>query len=460
MAARLEPVYLANVLLYIDDPDTITDFPFVSKRCREATFVLRVNPAELGYDPQVVLRLFPNINTLVVSELSNLDEIEVLPDTVTGIVVQSVCPDDIPDEVVPFVDRIVEIRSSVITNTPADFTQFSHLERLRLDGVPERVVLPEHRLRRLTVGGWDTAWVEPLEVFPPECAEQIVFVFDSSLSVYRAKEWELPPNVRIFSSEIGYHVSPSDFYPWPSGWERNEIRVTDYFGLAELRAFNEQLPIPYTCIDLSFDSTLPEFDISFLTDIAALGIKHLKDATLTLPKSVVELTLERNTQRVTLSGTENLVCLRATDQSVIVPPCPKLRFLHWCGKTLSEQTFPFPVTDFPALFSLNVKTERIDPGFRFPTQLKVLRLKVSDGSVDVALLTPLTRLQELTIDVDKDSDPLDLSGLTALTELDANKSPISQLPTSLVECTALLPSGFDCSHLTRLKRMRVPYGSN
>ena len=41
MSIKLEPVYLTNVLLYIDSLDTIKTFISVSKHCREASLILK-----------------------------------------------------------------------------------------------------------------------------------------------------------------------------------------------------------------------------------------------------------------------------------------------------------------------------------------------------------------------------------------------------------------------------------
>ena len=65
---------------------------------------------------------------------------------------------------------------------------------------------------------------------------------------------------------------------------------------------------------------------------------------------------------------------------------------------------------------------RLDDGLAaLPTQLTSLDLKLTDDAVHDAVLAPLTRLQTLDVDIQND-DPLDLSGLTALTRLDANRS--------------------------------------
>ena len=69
MSARLEPVYLANVLLFFSDIERIKAFPFVSKNCYKATLVLKVNPAAFSDSPREILKYFPNINTMVVDDL-------------------------------------------------------------------------------------------------------------------------------------------------------------------------------------------------------------------------------------------------------------------------------------------------------------------------------------------------------------------------------------------------------
>ena len=98
--------------------------------------------------------------------------------------------------------------------------------------------------------------------------------------------------------------------------------------------------------------------------------------------------------------------------------------------------------------------ETIDPGFQFPIQLTTLKLMFK-GSADVALLTPLTRLRCLDIDVNEASDPLDLSGLTTLTLLNARWSPVSRLPMSLVNYKVNLRADTNLSHLTNLTSLSV-----
>ena len=88
MSIRLEPLYLANVLLFIKDNDTTKAFPLVSKRCHVAALTLKRNPEGFTNSPDQILRFFPNINTMVVATLSCFEGVQTLPDTVTSIVVK------------------------------------------------------------------------------------------------------------------------------------------------------------------------------------------------------------------------------------------------------------------------------------------------------------------------------------------------------------------------------------
>ena len=103
---RLEPIYLANVLLFVDDAETVAAFPLVSKSCREATLTLKVNPAAFSGSPRAILWRFPN-NTMVVNDLACLETSEPLPSTVTSVVVGSVDFKLLTDEQLRFADRVV-----------------------------------------------------------------------------------------------------------------------------------------------------------------------------------------------------------------------------------------------------------------------------------------------------------------------------------------------------------------
>ena len=264
-------------------------------------------------------------------------------------------------------------------------------------------------------------------------------------------EW-YPPHVRVFCSEVGEGVTPADFYSWFSS---GRITLTPAFGVDELRAFNEALPIPYNHVELTFETPCAACDVSFLTSVKTLNVKNFEGRTLTVPTGVVGLRLDERSERVTVSGTENLTSLNVNhldmaNQTTTTTPCPKLRQLRWNGETLGDETLPCPVSDLTTLSAMTVAVNHVDPAFRFPPLLHSLGLQVLDGSVDVAQLTPLTRLQELDINTDASKDPLDLSGMTTLTTLNARSSPVTRLPASLVTCNVTLWLHADLSPLTSL----------
>ena len=77
MATRLEPVFLTNVLLFIDDFETIRLFPFISPNCCEAMATIKTNPVGSYNIPvATTLRFFPNINTLRISNSRKLGDVE------------------------------------------------------------------------------------------------------------------------------------------------------------------------------------------------------------------------------------------------------------------------------------------------------------------------------------------------------------------------------------------------
>ena len=222
MPVRLEPAYLANVLLFVDDVETVKAFPFVSKSCLEATLTLKVNPGAFCFEPRSILKFFPNINTMVVESLMYFKKTDALPDTVTALVVQQLFSDDLTDSSIRVADRVVEIQgfSPVTDPHPTDSTFFANLKRLALNGVPDRLTLPSHTLKRLTVtpGQWDG---DLFARFPPECAEQVVIVFDSRRVFLEAKARPLPPNVRVFCNNVGEGIAPEDVFGW---WSREASR--------------------------------------------------------------------------------------------------------------------------------------------------------------------------------------------------------------------------------------------
>ena len=452
MAVRLEPVFLANVLLHVWDEDTVEAFPFVSKSCGTALRTLRINPPATDTDPALSLRFFPNINTIVVRDSCDLEDVDSLPDTVTAVVVLSPSPVRLTRGLLRYADRVVEIRGCWPDDEhAAKFACFPNLQRLTIDNLPCEVILPAHRLKRLTVRS-NQKDVDEFAALPLHCAEQIVLVYHWPEAFAKAKARQLPPHVRVFCCDLGEGVTPADFYTVPA-W--GHITLTPAFGVDELRAFNEVLPIPYNDIEMTFGTPCAACDVSFLTGVTRLDVSRLKRCTLAVPTSLVELRLDEQSRRVTVSGTENLTRLVVQNQSIRTTPCPRLEKLGWKGETLSESKLPFPVGDATSLSVLSLETTYVQRKFRLPTQLTSLRLAVFGEVFDSALLTPLTHLQELGIRVNSAADPLDLSGLTTLTCLGARGLPVLQPPTSLVEYTVELQSDTDFSPLTHLTSLSL-----
>ena len=90
MAIRLEPFYLANILLFIPDCETIKTFSFVSKNCHKAMLTLKVNPGKFNRSRTTILKFFPNINTMVLDSSERLGDIDTFPDTITSVVLERV----------------------------------------------------------------------------------------------------------------------------------------------------------------------------------------------------------------------------------------------------------------------------------------------------------------------------------------------------------------------------------
>ena len=209
MAVRLEPIFLANVLLFTDIT-AIWAFPFISKNAHEATLTLTVNPMAFSPSSRTILQYFPNINTIVVDDLRWFGVRETLPDTVTAIILKSVDfrPSHGPGFV--WVNRVVEVRG-YHSSAVVDLSLFPRLERVSLDDVPKSVVMPQHKLKRIRVVCRQR--LSPFLRFPADCAEQVVFIFQEEKEFQRAKMKHLPPNVRVFCSEGKKGVAPDEFFP-------------------------------------------------------------------------------------------------------------------------------------------------------------------------------------------------------------------------------------------------------
>ena len=165
---------------------------------------------------------------------------------------------------------------------------------------------------------------------------------------------------------------------------------------SDLRAFDEVLPFPYNTVELKAQAACAACDVSFLTGVTNLDVQGLERSALALPTSVVELTPNHETKRVTVSGTENVTSLGVWNPNVTLSPCPKLEAVSLGLEKLSAKKLPLPIADMTTVSSLRVEAEYVMPSFRLPTQLTSLDPKLSDDAVDDAVLAPLTRLQSST----------------------------------------------------------------
>ena len=114
---------------------------------------------------------------MVVDELPSFDERDELPDTVTALVVGFLHFEGLSEKQLRFADRVVEIQGFNSTDKhPTNFSIFPNLKRLTLAFDLEKLVLPTHKLKRLTVR-WERRFSGLVSLFPPKCAEQIVVTY-------------------------------------------------------------------------------------------------------------------------------------------------------------------------------------------------------------------------------------------------------------------------------------------
>ena len=110
MTTQLEPIFLANVLLYTDSLETVTSCAQMSSHGNTAREILKTNPHFTSKLPvAATLTLFPNINTLFVDSLAVFKTVPDLPESVSRVVVDRFGPDS-STAPSPLLHRIVEIR--------------------------------------------------------------------------------------------------------------------------------------------------------------------------------------------------------------------------------------------------------------------------------------------------------------------------------------------------------------
>ena len=117
----------------------------------------------------------------MVDDVSRLDVVEALPDTVTGVILRELKFATLVPSTLKFADRIVEVHCGYWTHdTQADLALFPNLTRLNVFGVSRSLSPLQKKLRRLQVN-CSPYGKNPLAVFPSECASQTVLVYNNPM---------------------------------------------------------------------------------------------------------------------------------------------------------------------------------------------------------------------------------------------------------------------------------------
>ena len=408
MSVRLEPVFLANVLLLIDNAATIKVFPHVSKNCREATLTLKVNPAVFSTSPRQILKCVPNTNTMVVDEHSCLQKTHSLPETVTGVVLKSFGRDSGRNNLLKFADRVVEIRKCDVLNN-LDLSHFSSIQKTASSRI--RTAFSCHTTY-LSASPF-TSFHEmktPLEVFPLACSEQLVLIFAVPDIFLKAKQ--LPPHVRLFCSTPcpGLTLSKLSLQSFLEHQTLKRIRC------GRAPRIQRQVSLQYNAVGVELEEDNVNGDISFMTLLNVVLARELAGGTLILPSSVVDLDLLGEFRGGTVFGTDYLTCQSSHHCCVSFAPFFNLQWLGFDCRRIYEN-IPFSWIHSTALTSMKVTAGCVEPGFRFSPNLVRMELRVDDSYYDDATFTPLTRLESLDIYIRGKDERLDLSALVSLPRL-------------------------------------------
>ena len=104
----------------------------------------------LAHSPLDTLWLFPNIDLMVVVDLTRFNVVDALPDTITGVVLREVNFWILDPSTLKFPDRVVEVHCWYCTHdTPADLELFSNRSRLNVFAVSRCLSLPQEKPHRL-----------------------------------------------------------------------------------------------------------------------------------------------------------------------------------------------------------------------------------------------------------------------------------------------------------------------
>ena len=178
--------------------------------------------------------------------------------------------------------------------------------------------------------------IDQADHFHVECAERVVLVFPAEDAFVKTKQHPFPQHVHVFCGDIGETVSPDDFYPW-----KKDARFTlsNWFGVAQLRSFNDRLLIPDSDVSMGSRCLCSECDVSFMTRITSLQVYGVVGCSLTVPTTVVSLVLKYDVRDVFVSGTENLTSLEVPNDTITTTESPNLRELKWPERRCRQRCF-------------------------------------------------------------------------------------------------------------------------
>ena len=260
--------------------------------------------------------------------------------------------------------------------------------------------------------------------------------------------------MRCFHNKVHEGVESHEFFRHTS--YRTTVKFSPDFGNEALARFNAPLCLAFPAFTLtSTNRHQPFYDVGCFSYTTSITVFQLHHCTVMLPLSVRRLDVIDSAKSVHFVGTERLTSLSLENDTCTVSSCPSLQELTWTGGASSPRHVPCDLLSLTALERLYISSPVFDEPCPLPLSLECFTAQVTDGSFPVSALTHLTNLHRLDISVDKYTVPLDLSGLSSLTSLDTNASPVGGLPRSLVTARVRVCADVDLAPLTCLTSLEV-----
>ena len=473
---RLEPVFLANVVLFLTDCTTLSEFIRVSRKCRKTLHFLRKNPnisfvkndfCLSLFELHRTLDLFPNIETLVVSHFTFLGRnAPFLPSSIKRIVLtERITKEQVKRlAVLPCADRIAEVSIEWESEETLDISSLVSLERCSLScssSVPQ-IVFPPQRLSLFVADIFNVheSSISTLQRLCNAPAERVV------VRLPLESDPQDPSLADLFSENPAVMFR----FPFISGIEevfKNVICETRWF------FFNRIPPPTQEEMDAHFAAHLPEeitvdsnlsppphLDLSAFTSLHSVasfgvhvdfppGVTRLEGAPPTFPSSLCELFLHNQNNLTALPKLDHLTAMTFLSNQHRFECVPE----HLpCIKELAIQD----IQDIPSLGAfttltwLNLVRCSFCPNPSLPASLCFLALEgTAPPCSSLSTLTNLTRL-----DIDQSNETtlqhLDLSHCTKLVSLWSLSPAVFLLPDSLLNIWVEVHSDLDLSHFASL----------